>query len=468
MWQRYSAVIWLCVALVLMSRGAWAQAEDVSLGDAARRARQQQQLQKSRGESEASAAANRLASQLAEQMEASGTAPAGYKFYVAPSRAYSLVLPELAEPVSQEDGTVVMETGGDFALPMTIVLGAPMPARGDDDRVRVLNGAKEFLGACAAASPATVNGRVAAWARFSQCNFGKGVTGEAVFMLAGDQIIPVVCGYHQMSWNFGGRTPTPRQFHKMEEEQDQAMAMREGCQVVLNSVRPAGKEWQPQSGMTRARKTGTPAAPPPAPAPGTGESLAEIARATRRRQAGVQPARVIDDTDSLQTNPNSKPYSFNYCLDENCYSGSIVVPKTAEALPQTTYAQQLVFPVKGGYAAVELEYGQSSERGPEQTDKEYLDNLKGYPEGGYRTVLKDDWWDFYTPNIISTEDTTIAGYPARITRSHTTTPTNRIQVSALVGAPGRALVLRCSCPDAAFAEFEPACLGILDSLRVKQ
>ncbi len=483
--------LWLAAACILcLSTFARAQDSDEpnSLGDVARQTRAQLA---SAGESKSSKAQD-LVDEMQQEHEAAAAAPTGFVNYDAGD--YRLFVPFPFNLEGRENGGAVL-LGSNVGINNAEVLaGTPLPIppnlsdRDLSDTARQLAQGYSQSASCSAI-------KLGSHKAF-RCGLSKAfllereVTGSIEFVVTSNSLIPVMCvsademrkcvprsalGYQPCgnlhpTWDEVQKTKAA----KLAQYHDQ-MANAQACdQIIYPSIQI--KEDQLKEDIVvhpatipegKAPRTEVTAAAIPEPENAVTESapsapsLAELARQTRRASHGQTQA-TLDNAEGNSLAPAGfQAFVLQFCHNpQQCSEASVVIPDKSEVVSRTNGQHIFKAPLDG--EPVMLYAGPADVNAPYRslTDPDYI---------RMRDLANSNGWSREKPDSVSTQDLTIDGKPALMTRFRFQRDQKRwwIGERVLTGTQGIPFLLGCAAPEEHFADAEVLCTTLVKSLRVE-
>jgi hypothetical protein len=193
---------------------------------------------------------------------------------------------------------------------------------------------------------------------------------------------------------------------------------------------------------------------------GQGPSLAELARQTKQAPHGQAHA-TLDNAEGKSMAPAGfQSFVLQYCQNpQQCSEASIVIPEKAEVVSRTN--GQHIFKAALDGEAVMLYAGPADVAAPyrSMTDPDYI---------RMRDLANSNGWSREKPDAVSTQDLTIQGRPALMTRFRFQRDQKRwwIGERVLIGDQGTQFLLGCAAPEEHFADAEVLCTTLVNSLRL--
>ncbi|HSY91341.1 MAG TPA: hypothetical protein VK812_08210 [Candidatus Binatus sp.] len=480
--------------ITCLSAGVWAQdsEEPSSLGDVARQTRSQVATA---AESKASKA-QALVDEMQQEQEAAESAPTGFVNYNAGD--YRLFVPFPFSLEGRENGGAVLLGSRLGASNTEVMAGTPMPIPADlsdkdlSDTARQLARAYSQSASCYAI-------KLGSHKAF-RCGLnkafllGREVSGSMEYVVASNSLIPVMCvsaddmrkcvtrsalGYQTCgniypTWEEVQKTKAAKQtqFH------DQLSNAQVCDQIIYPSIQlkedivvhpvtiPEGKA--PAAAGSAPEDRSVVAATPGSTSQGqssqtpssTGPSLAELARQTRQAARG-KPQAAIDNAEGTSMAPAGfESFVLQYCLNpQQCSEASILIPEKAEVVSRTN-GQHIFKAVLDGEPII-LYAGPADVNAPYRslTDADYI---------RMRDLANSNGWSREKPDSVSTQDLTIDGKAALMTRFRYQRDQKHwwIGERVLIDNRGSQFLLGCTAPEEHFADAEVLCTTLVNSLRL--
>ena len=193
--------------------------------------------------------------------------------------------------------------------------------------------------------------------------------------------------------------------------------------------------------------------------PPSGSSLADLARQTRQAQHGKAQA-TLDNAEGKMAPPGFQSFPMQYCLNpQQCAEATVFVPEKAEVVSRIN--GQYIFKAMLNGDAVMLYAGPADVNAPyrSMTDPDYI---------RMRDLANANGWSREKPDSVSTQEMTIEGKPALMTRFRYQRDQKKwwIGERALIEIPGRQFLVGCAAPEERFADAEALCTTLVNSLRL--
>lgn len=411
-------------------------------------------------------AVNEMASELAERADSAPTgAPIGYRYFYFKEGDYYILVPEDAEIQGRGEYGLTLLSSEVVGSRTQVSLGEPIAAEGDTPLQKFRNAAARYASGCAPAMSGLtdpVNGHPAAKAGFSACPLQKQLMGYAQFVLNGDSVVPVLCGYPYLAedWDTNPRIPVAKIFKKYDRESNGVRA----CNVIFPSIvfNQHGADWRPSKAPTTSKKAVATNAlqvkdSAQEIAPGNSVSLGALAQG--HKKASSKP--IMEEL--THAAPGFYSFPFRYCGKDGCFDAEIQLPTKAHREEVHSALFEFSVPVGDSVAVIEAMTGMPTE-GRLISREEIV-----------RT--KFDWWirntppayfsDAGTAEVLSEELTTLAGMSVRLHsfRSPTAFKPVVTQLAAYM-TPGVFVHIRCAAPEAIYADAKAMCQQVVRSLEI--
>lgn len=467
---------------IWLSATPWAQDSESpnSLGDVARQTRAQHTL----APADKSGKAQGLVDEMQREQEESENAPTGFKNYNAGD--YWVFVPFPFSLEGRENGGAVL-LGSRLGITNTEVLaGTPVsiPANlSDNDLVNAARGLAGQHGQSPSCYPMK-SGQHKAF----RCGWSGGprlldhqVWGSMEIVVGSNKLIPVMCvSPDEMQCltytNYGYQTcnnrhPTWAEVQKTKADietrfRDEVTTAQVCDQIVYPSIQlkedivvhpasiAAGKVAGASGNLPEDRPVV--ASAPQGPTP----SLAELARETRQAPHGKALA-TLDNAEGSSAPKGFQSFSLQYCRNpQQCSEVSVIIPEKAEVLSRIN--GQHVFKAALDGEAVMLYAGPADVGAPSRglTDPDYI---------RMRDLANTNGWSREKPDSVSTQDLTIEGRPALMTRFRYQRDQKKwwIGERVLIEDRGAQFLLGCTAPEEHFADAEVLCTTLVNSLRLQ-
>jgi hypothetical protein len=463
-----------------LSALAWAQdgsSPGGSLGDVARQTR----AQHAADPGDKSGKAQGLVDEMQQEQEAAENAPLGFKNYNAGD--YRLLVPFPFSLEGRDNGGAVL-LGSRLGITNTEVLAGtpiPIPPHLDDhDLVNLARGLAGQHGQSANCSAIKLGERKAfrcAW-NGSPYLLGHQVWGSMEFVVASSSLVPVMCvspdemqclAHDQYGYQIcNNRYPTWAEVQRTNAAiqirfRDEATTAQMCDQIIYPSVQL--KEdivVHPVSiseGKAPVASRSVPEDRSVMASPEQGLSLAELARQTRQAPRTKAQA-TLDNAEGNSAPPGFQSFTLEYCQNpQQCSEASVVIPAKAEVMSRVNGQHIFKAALDGG--PVMLYAGPADVNAPYRslTDPDYI---------RMRDLANSNGWSREKPDSVSTQDLTIAGRPALMTRFRYQRDGKNwwIGERVLIENRGGQFLLGCTAPEPHFADAELLCTTLVNSLRV--
>ncbi len=447
------------------------------LATAAQRAREEREQQRSK-RSANSEAVNEMATELSESAEEALAAPVGYRQYNFEPGDYSILVPADAEVEGRDWHGLKLLSSEGMGSRTVVMLGNPIPNRGDQPKEIFRNAAAMYLPGCQVGlatagmgintTLAPVNGHAAASVGLGTCQLNQEVLGYVQLVMGDGYVVPIVCGY---PLTYEDLHPTRnRPIATVVKTYDRENNGRRACDVILPSVRfhEHGSAWRPKAGEVAPKKAvitnallSSNAAPDAGSA--TDGSLGNLARVQKKTSS----TEVL--TELKHAAPGFSVYDFNYCTKQDCFTASLQIPVQAHKNEHFQMAYtglfEFVVPIGDTAAIIQGTTGAPSETSI-MTREQFIHS-------------KINWWIEYAPaanfsgagkaEVFREQLTTLSGMPARLAtfRSPTTIQPVMTQLAAYM-APGVFVQIRCSVPERVYGDAQDMCEHVVRSLQTPQ
>jgi hypothetical protein len=507
----FSARALLALAACIGCTTAWAQdtANPVnSLGDLARQTRAEHASADNKPSK-----AQELVDEMQQEQEAADNAPVGYKNYNAGE--YRVFVPYPFSLEGRENGGAVL-LGSRIGLSNTeVMVGNPIPVPPNLNDTSLLNvvrqlasmqGAQAYCNAMPQASipqsSMTQGSMTQGSHKTYRCSWqtsprllGHEVWGSEEFILISNSVsnavtnrlIPVMCvspdDPHQMcvvydTWGHNTCSDREHQLYGWDHSKAQAAAdaryrdERTTAQVCDQVIYPSiqlkedivvhpvtiaeGKLLKPVSAV--AQDTSVVAGPQGSSS--AGSSLADLARQTRQAPHGKAQA-TLDYAEGRTAPTGFQAFAMQYCPNpQQCSDASVVVPEKAEVVSRVN--GQYIFKIMLNGDPVMLYAGPADVNAPyrSMTDPDYI---------RMRDLANANGWSREKPDSVSTQEMTIEGKPALMTRFRYQRDQKKwwIGERTLVEMRGGQFLVGCAAREERFAEAEALCTTLVNSLRLQ-
>jgi hypothetical protein len=185
-----------------------------------------------------------------------------------------------------------------------------------------------------------------------------------------------------------------------------------------------------------------------------------LARQTRQAPHDKAQAK-LDSAEGTTVAPSGfEPFVLQYCQNpQQCSEASVVIPEKAEVISRTN--GQYIFKAALDGESVMLYAGPADVNAPYRslTDPDYI---------RMRDLANANGWSREKPDSVSTQDLTIEGRSALMTRFRYQRDQKRwwIGERVLIENQGKQFLLGCTAPEEHFADAEALCTTLVNSLRL--
>ena len=470
--------------IICLSAGLLAQdsEEPHSLGDVARQTR----AQVAAAPEDKSSKAQDLVDEMQQEQEAAESAPTGFINYNAGD--YRLFVPFPFSLEGRDNGGAVL-LGSRLGVSNTEVMAGtplPMPANLTDNDLRdTARQLAQVYSQSANCYAIKLGSHKAFRCGLSKAFLlGREVTGSIEFVVASNSLIPVMCvsaddmrkcvtrsalGYQTC----GNVYPTWEEVQKTKaakqtQYHDQWTNAQVCDQIIYPSIQLKEDIVVHPVSLSES-KTPKPAVMAGAPSRresasgdsgSQGPSLADLARQTRLAPHGQAQA-TLDNAEGKSTAPAGfESFVLSYCQNpQQCSEASVVIPEKSEVVSRTN--GQHIFKAALDGEPVMLYAGPADVNAPYRslTDPDYI---------RMRDMANSNGWSREKPDSVSTQDLTIEGRPALMTRFRYQRDQKRwwIGERVLVENHGGQFLLGCTAPEEHFANAEVLCTTLVNSLRL--
>ena len=499
----------VAVALLCASTFAWGQDPETPADSLADLARQTRAQHASTADTKSSKA-QELVDEMQQEQEAAANAPTGFTNYNAGD--YRLFVPYPFSLEGRDNGGAVL-LGSRLGITNTeVVAGNPIPIpaniidnASDSDLLNVvrqlagLHGPQPY---CAPIKQGSHRAFRCAW-QGNPYLLGHVVWGSMLFIVGSNSLIPVMCvspdDMHSCTIydNQGHNTCSDRnrQMYGTDHRKQQAAVNAQVhdeqttfqmCdQIIYPSIQlkedivvhPATLSEKPSSGKPPSEKSASASKAPAAALPVTavatptqetppGESgsqspsLAELARQTRQAPHDKAQATLDSAEGTTVAPPGFEPFVLQYCQNpQQCSEASVVIPEKAEVISRTN--GQYIFKTALDGESLMLYAGPADVNAPYRslTDPDYI---------RMRDLANANGWSREKPDSVSTQDLTIEGRSALMTRFRYQRDQKRwwIGERVLIDNQGKQFLVGCAAPEEHFADAEALCTTLVNSLRL--
>ncbi|MGO9086319.1 MAG: hypothetical protein ACLQBK_13920 [Candidatus Sulfotelmatobacter sp.] len=471
--------------LLCLGTALWAQdteAPNPSLGDVARQNRAQHAASEG-PDSKAQA----MAEEMQHEEEASEAAPTGFKSYDAGD--YRLFVPFPFSLEGRDNGGPVL-VGSRLGVTNTEVLaGTPIPLPANISDSDLMNGVRQLAGlhgaypSCSAAKLGSHKAFHCSW-NGSPYLLGHQVWGTMEIVVGSNSLIPVMCvspdefqcltqdrwGYHTCnnpnpSWQEVQQTRAAIDTRFRDEKTTGQMCE----QIIYPSIQL--KEdivVHPASiGESKTAPATAPTTTEPVPGPviagqagPPGPSLAELARQTRQAPRAKAQA-TLDNGEGRTAAPQGfQSFAVQYCHNpQQCFEASVIIPEKAEVISRVN--GQHIFKTMLNGDPVMLYAGPADVNAPYRslTSPDFI---------RMRDLANSNGWSHEKTDGVSTQELTIEGRPALMTRFRYQRDENIwwIGERALIEDRDMQFLVGCTAPEQRFADAEALCTTLVNSLRL--
>jgi hypothetical protein len=432
-----------------------------------------------------------MAEEMQQEEEASEAAPAGFSSYDAGD--YRLFVPFPYSLEGRDDGGAVL-LGSRLGLSNTeVVAGTPIPIpanRGDNN---LLNAVRQYAsrhGAqayCSAIKQKEHKAFRCSW-QTSPTLLGHAVFGSMLFVVASRSLIPVMCvspnDLHQVcvgydNWGHSNCTDRYQALYGWDyaakaqaaadaQSRDERTTLQMCDQIIYPSIQlkedivvhPATIPENKAVKAAPATTASTPQVNPSGESGQQGPSLADLARQTRQAPRAKAQAKLDNAEGMTAAPPGFQSFSLQYCKNPDaCAEASVVIPENAEVVSRVN-GQHIFKTILSGDPVL-LYAGPADVNAPYRslTDRDYI---------RIRDLANSNGWSREKADGISTQELTIEGRPALLTRFRYQRDQNTwwIGERALIEDGGAQFLLGCTAPERRFADAEALCTTLVNSLRL--
>jgi hypothetical protein len=459
-----------------------------SLGDVARQTRAQHSADENK-----SSKAQQLADEMEQEHDEQENPPTGFKTYDAGDYHLFVPFPYILE--GRDNGGRVL-LGSRLGITNTEVMaGTPVPISANLSSVDVGNLARQV--AQRYATTAYCSDDKLGTHQAYHCSLygarllGREVVGDLEIVVASNSLIPVMCvspdeirqcvtydqwGYHTCD----KRHPTWAEVQKANTAidlrfRDERTTYQVCSQIIYPSIHlkgePAvhaasiaeGKPARPEhAGLQNASMTTLDILTPGAQE----QSLAELVRQTRQTVHDPAHATLVNSEDGSMAPPGFQAIKLQICQNpQQCSEAAIVIPEKA-GIVSNVNGQSIFKTILNGDPVL-LYAGPADVNDPyrSMTDRDYV---------RIRDLANPNGFTREKADAVSTQELTIAGYPALMTRfryqrdGETWWIGERalIELHAPYGARVSQFMVACTTPEQRFAEAEALCTTLVNSLRL--
>jgi hypothetical protein len=486
----YKRALATLLAVAAFSILALAQ-DDNSLGDLARQTRQQKKAVEA---DSTSGKAQALVDEMQQEEEEADSAPVGFKNYNAGD--YRVYVPFPFSLEGRENGGAVL-LGSRLGVTNTEVLaGTPIQIPPGASESDLLNVVRQYAGVygtqayCAAIKQGSHKAFRCAW-QGNPYLLGHVVWGSMEFIVASNSLIPVMCvspdDMHSCTIydTYGHNTCSDRNAQKTREAiaasyREERTTFQLCDQVIYPSIRlkeeivvhPAtigektiGEKTIGEKGPRAAVRLASDAAVQESAATSGAQisSLAELSRQTRQATHAKSQVELSDNEGGTLAPAGYQNISLHYCQNpQQCSEASVSIPQKAETVSQVN--GQYIFKAELDGASMMLYAGPADVNAPyrSMTDPDYI---------RMRDLANSNGWSREKADAVSTQELTIDGNPALITRfryhrdpSHWWIAERMLRQNQ---NQAQQFMLACTAPEEHFADAEVVCTTLVNSLRLQ-
>jgi hypothetical protein len=468
----------ICLAAALIAQDG---ESPNSLGDLARQTR----AQHAAAPEDKPSKAQSLVDEMQQEQEAAENAPVGFRNYNAGE--YRLFVPYPYNLEGRDNGGAVLAGSRVGVTNTEVMAGTPVPLQGEPNDKDLLNAARQVASMhgqqanCYALKPAARKTYRCQWQN-SPTLLGRQVWGSMEVIVGSNSLIPVMCvspdDVHQPcvvydTWGHNTCSDRERQLYGWDHRKAQAAAdatyrdERTTAQVCDQIVYPSIQLKEDivvhpaaiseNHALQPAAKVAAISVQENVPEEGQGPSLA---RQTKEAPHG-QARATLDNAEGKSMAPAGfQSFVLQYCQNpQQCSEASVVIPEKAEVVSRTNGQHIFKAPLDG--EAVMLYAGPADAGAPYRglTDPDYI---------RMRDLANANGWSREKPDAVSTQELTIEGRPALMTRFRFQRDQKRwwIGERALIGDQGAQFLLGCAAPEEHFADAEVLCTTLVNSLRL--
>jgi hypothetical protein len=455
-----------------------------SLGDLARKTRADASASDSK-----SSRAQQLVDEMQQEQEVADNAPVGFKNYDAGD--YRLFVPYPYSLEGREGGGAVL-LGSRLGITNTEVMaGAPIPVPANLSDADLLNAVRQLASLhgtqayCSAITQREHKAFQCSW-QTSPNLLGHQVYGSMEFILASNQMIPVMCvspdDVHQncVVYDTHGHnscSDRERQLYGWDHRKAQAAAdaqyrdERTTVQMCEQVIYPSiqlkedivvhpvliaeGKAPKPVAAVSQDLSV-------VAGEHDQGSSIADLARQSRRAAHGNALA-TLDNAEGKSLAPAGyQSFPMQYCLNpQQCQEASVIIPERAEVISSTN--SQYIFKALLNGDAVMLYAGPADVNSPyrSMTNPDYV---------RVRDLANSNGWSREKADGVSTQELKIEGRSALMTRFRYQRDQKKwwIGERVLIEMPmGAHFLVGCTALEENFADAEALCTTLVNSLRLR-
>lgn len=450
-----------------------APASGPSLGEVARKTRNERQVREQSGDAP-SGDAMRLARQLEDDQTENANTPPGLKYYR--TKEYRLLVPWPNEPESRDQLGTMFSGSVLSGTKAVVLIGEPVPLEGRPAGVAALrNVGEDWISELGSGNRGGIEqkiGKRTAWLMPAGTDrYWQHLSGEAIFVLGDSEIIPVFCanpGDGKIA-NIDPRLLYMQRQKAISQAQqhlvDEQRATLNLCKTIFSSillsedapsalgpviVAPAAQSAKPAPASLAQTEQPVPAE--------TGESLGTAARKlSQGKNSGEKPKIVMESAGEMNKAPAGfKVHSFEYCNGRyDCHDASVFVP---------TQAQQ-ASSIGGQY---EFQYTVGKDTAW------FFVGIIGAGSSGSADYMR--WLELQTDDgnsmpgakLVSKYESTIDGKPAMMARFILKRTAGVVmgERGVVTAADGHQILVACELNQERFAELEPVCDTVIQSLHL--
>ncbi len=462
-----------------------------SLGDLARQTRAQHAADQGTPNK-----AQALVDEMQQEQEAAENAPVGFKNYDAGE--YHIFVPNPYSLEGRDNGGAVL-LGSRLGVTNTEVMaGTPVPIPSNLNDAGIQNFVNQLARRYSQSTYCSQSTKLGDHKVF-RCGMNKGyllgheVWGSMEFVVASSSVIPVVCvspddlnncvGYDQHGgWQTcTNRHPTWDDVQREQKAvltrfQDERTTMQVCDQVIYPSIQlkedivvhPAKIAEEKPAKAAQPVSPDSNVPPPVTVSSGTqAPSLAELARQSRQA-AHAKPQTAFDNTEGKGLGPAGfQSFAVQYCqYPQRCSEATVLIPEKAEVVSRVN--GQHIFKAMLNGDPVMLYAGPADVSNPyrSMTDHDYI---------RIRDVANSNGWSREKTDGVSTQELTIDGRPALMTRFRYQRDSKiwwigertLIEVKASPYDQGYQFLVGCTAQEDRFADAEALCTTLVNSLRLQ-
>ena len=455
-----------------------------SLGDLARQTRAQHAAQDNQSNK-----AQELVDEMQQEQEAADNAPLGFKNYDAGE--YRIFVPNPYSIEGREPGGGAILLGSRLGITNTeVVAGKPIPIPPNLNDTGFANWIRQVAQAYSQGtycSPTTLGSHRAFRCGVSKSYLiGHDVSGTMEIVVTSDHVIPIMCvspddlnncvaqnayGYQTC----GNRYPSWEEVKRAQAAvqtryQDERTTAQMCDQIIYPSIQ-LKEDIVVHPAAIAEGKAQKPTQPVPQDATITasatqGPSLAELARQTRQAPHGKAQATLDNAEGKDFAPPGFQSFVVQYCQNpQQCSEAKVVIPDKAEVVSRIN--GQHIFKTMVNGDPVMLYAGLADVNNPYRgmSDHDYI---------RIRDIANSNGWSREKADGISTQEMTIDGHPALMTRFRYQRDSQAwwvgeralIQVKRNAYEAGYEFMVGCTAPEQRFPDAEALCTSLVNSLRL--